>query len=522
MTSSSLESPGVFITETLAPVSNNNVPGEAIAVLAANYNQGPSIPTLVTSWNQFLLRFGSFAQAAGNTALHYAAYQFFNNGGAQVYILAVPNTDAVTAVLTLQDVNSPPDNIMTFSAISPGTWGNTIYIAITSAGNTGRFNVQVYNGGTAPVNLVESFIDLSVNPSDTRNIATIVNSPNFGSNYVTLRMTLPGAYTAGISDPALISATPLSGGSNGSTPPVMSSAVPAQLDMLQGTILNVNLPGVSDAVTINTLAAWATGRGDVMLIVDGPVPSTSPQTSAQVVTNYTNMVTGGTPVLPSAHVTIYAPWIQITDPASLIPGAARWVPPGGAVAGVWSRTDADVGPWQTPAGVSFGRIALVNLEAQFTSSDLDTLNTSNINAIRFVPSYFPAVMGGRTLSQGYPDRYISVRRMLIKLEHDFTFLLQPALFEPNTDTLRLQVVHVLVNYLTQLMQSGSLGGTTPADTFQVICDDSNNTPASTSSGIVNASVAVALTSPAEFILINISQFQNTGTTTITTSPTPGT
>jgi hypothetical protein len=256
-----------------------------------------------------------------------------------------------------------------------------------------------------------------------------------------------------------------------------------------------------------------------MLIVDGPQPA-SPESSSQVVQNYLNLITGGTPITNSTYVTLYAPWIQIVDPASSIPGAARWVPPGGAILGLWNSTDNSVGPWQTPAGVVYGKINLINLEALFTASDLDTLNTNNINAIRFVPNYFPAVMGGRTLEQGYPDRYISVRRMLIKLEHDFTFLLQPALFEPNDAQLWLQITSILNNYLTTLMQQNALGGTTPPTAFQVTCDSSNNTPATAQAGIVNVNVAVALNSPAEFILINISQFQATGATTITTSPTP--
>jgi hypothetical protein len=513
------QSPGVYITESLTPIGNNNIPGEAVGVLVGNYNQGPSIPTLVKSWSGYVQKFGNFSQAAPNTALHYAAYQFFNNGGSQVYILAIPNTDATTATLTCQDINGPPDNVMTISAISPGVWGDNLYVALVSAGNTGRFNLQVFSGGTSPSNLVENFVDLSINPADTRNVSSIVNAPKFGSNYVTLNVTLPGTYQAGVNDPALFAPTPLSGGTDGNTPPNLSTAIPLQLDKLEGTVLNVNLPGVFSSAVLNPLISWATGRGDVMLIIDGPPPA-FPESSAQVVQNYLNLITGGSPITISTYATIYAPFIQIIDPASSLAGATRWVPPGGAVLGIWNATDNAKGPWQTPAGVKFGPIKLVNVEALFTTSDLDTLNTNNINAIRFVPNYFPAIMGGRTLQQGYPDRYVAVRRMLIKLEHDFTFLLQPALFEPNDAALWLQITSILTNYLTQLMQQGALGGTTPNTAFSVICDDSNNTPATASAGIVNVQVAVALLSPAEFILINISQFQNTGTTTITTSPTP--
>jgi uncharacterized protein len=508
--------PGIYISETLTPLTGaSGIPGTAIATFAANFNMGPTVPTFVSSWSQYTKLYGTFATAHGSY-LHYAVFQYFNNGGSGCYVLSVPNTDAVGASLVLQDINSPPDNVLTVKTISPGAWGNNIYIAITSAGNTGRFNFQVFNGGTSQANLAENFVDLSINPADPRNVISIVNSPSAGSKYITVTSTIPGSYSPGVDDPALIAATPLSGGSDGSTSPVLATAVPASLDMIQGTILNVNLPGISDIPTINALISWAEGRGDVMIVVDGPVPA-PPESSAQVAANYVNMVTGGTPLTSSTYATLYAPWISITDPASTNPGATVWTPPGGAVLGIWSSTDNAEGPWQAPAGISFGEINLQNLEALFSSDDLDTLNENNINAIRFVPGYFPALMGVRTLEAGFPDRYISVRRTLILLEHQFTTLLQYALFEPNGPDLWAQVTNSLENYLTGLMQQGVLGGSTQDTTFNVTCDASNNPPASANAGILNVDVGVALQSPAEFIVINISQFQNTGATTITTT-----
>lgn len=507
--------PGISINETLAPITGTvGVPGKAVATFAAVYNRGPTSPTFVSSFNKYLQVYGSFAQANGNL-LHYAVYQYFNNGGSGCYVLALPNTDATTATLVLQDINSPADNVLTVDAISPGAWGNTVYVALVSAGNSGRFNFQVYLGGTSPNNLVENFPDLSINPADSRNVISVVNSPNGGSSYVTLTATLPSTYTPGVNDPALISATALSDGGDGVTSPNLSTAIPTALDQLQGIILNVNVPGVTDISTLNSLITWASGRGNVMLVIDGPAPN-FPESSAQVVQNYVNMVTGGNPLTNSTYATLYAPWLQITDPASTSPGAAIWVPPGGAVLGVWNNTDNIKGPQQSPAGISFGQVNLVNLETLFTPSDLDTLNENNINAIRFVPSYFPAIMGVRTLQQGYPSRYLAVRRMLIQLETDFSNLIQFALFESNDQDLWDQVTNTLENYLTGLMQQGVLAGSSAATSFSVTCDSTNNTPATVSAGILNVDVAVALQTPAEFIVINISQFQNTGTTTITT------
>lgn len=515
MPSSQFNRPGIYTNETLAPIAGNpNVPGKSVAAFAAQYNMGPTLPTFVSSWNQYTQLYGTLTQANGNL-LHYAVYQYFNNGGTGCYVLSIPNSDAVTSSLVLQDINTPADNIITVNAISPGAWGNNIFVGITSAGNPGRFNFQVYQGGTTQNFLQENFPDLSVNPADPRNVLSIVNSPTAGSRFVTLVSTLPVPYVAGVNDPLAITPTQLSGGGDGVTPANLASVIPTSLDQLQGIILNLNVPGLTNISTLNSLISWAAGRGNVMVVVDGPAPA-FPETSAQVAQNYVNMVTGGNPLLNSTYATLYAPWIQIADPASTSPNSVLWVPPGGAVLGVWANSDNISGPWQTPAGITNGQINLMNIEVLFTSSDLDTLNVNNINAIRFVPNFFPAIMGGRTLQQGYPSRYLAVRRMLIQLETDFTNLLQFCLFEPNNSLLWDQVVDSITNYLTGLMQQGVLAGTTQANTFSVICDSTNNTPATVASGIVNVSVAVALLTPAEFIVINISQFQNTGQTTITT------
>lgn len=507
--------PSITVNETLAPLAGNpGVPGDAVAAFAYNYNQGPTVPTFIQSWNDFTATYGGFPSST-TSYLHYAVYQFFNNGGTGCYVLTIPNTDAVYASSTLLDINSPQDNAVTVKAISPGTWGNSIFVAVTSSGTTGRFNIQVYKGGTATTNLVENFIDMSMNPADARNVFSIVNSPVSGSNYITLTNLL-SSYAAGVNDLALVT-TPvaLSSGANGSTAPNYATAIPTGLDQLQGVMLNVNIPAYNTSTTINALVTWAAGRGDTMIVIDGPAPA-PPETSAQVVNNYVNMITGGSPINASSYAVLYAPWLQIANPSSALPGSSIWVPPGGAVLGIWSATDAAAGPWATPAGTQYGRINVQNLEAVFTPTDLATLNSNNINAIRFVPGFFPAVMGGRTLLQSYPSRYISVRRMLIQLEHDFETLLTFALFQPNNSDLWAQITNNLTNYLTNLMQLGVLGGATADQAFSVVCDNTNNTPASANAGIVNATVAVALVSPAEFIIINISQFQNTGVTTIST------
>jgi hypothetical protein len=498
--------PGVFVDVTQTPLAQSvtSIPGEGQAAFAAAYNMGPTSPVMLTSWPQFVKYFGNFSQSNG-ALLHQSVYQFFANGGSSCFCVRVANTDATTADLVCVDIKTgSPDNIMTIKANTPGAWGDTVYIALTTTGQTARFNMLVYVGGTNSSNLVETFPSLSVNPADSRNIASVVNSPYAGSQYVNVTVTMPtGGYVQGTTDPAMISATALAGGADGSTAPTLGTAVPAAYDKLQDQILYVNLPGITDTTTVNDLLTWADGRGDVMVIIDGPAP-TAGETSAACAQAYVNMVTGAGVITSDSNAVVYAPWLNVLDPSSSSVGAMRYVPPGGAVLGIWAKGLTLYGVQQAPAG-TWATLNVQGLEVNFTATDLQNLNAAQVNAIKKVPNTGICVFGARTLGLGLPSRYVSVQRTLIQLSHDMENLLQFATFQPNGPVLWEAITNVLTAYLTEAMQDGVLAGSTPATSFVVTCDDTVNTPTTAQGGVVNVTVGVALTSPAEFIMINLQQ-----------------
>lgn len=506
--------PGVFTQENFFPLTAGGqpIPGEALPAFCGAYPRGPVKPILITSFQQFNLLYGNFTTDPGNY-LPYALQQFFLNGGSQCFVLRLANTDATDSSLQLQDIEDSPENIVEVISQSPGIWGTSIYIEVATAGQAGRFDFNVYLNGSTASNLVETFEDLSTNPSDRRYCVTMINSPTSGSNFVTLVETLPeGGYVSGQTDLNLIAPTPLVGGSDGVVAPDESVASPPLFDTLINQALYVNYPGIVDEsfpAKLETLNSWASGRGDTMLIVDGPAPILG-QTTSQITANYVSMAQGGTSLPVSTYLTVYAPWLLVQDPSSTVPGATVFLPPGGAVAAAWQTADQLYGTVQSPAGVNFP-VKVVDLEARFSNAQLDTLNIAQINCIKFIPGLNFLIFGARTLHPAYPDRYVAVRRMIIKLEHDFQWILLPALFQPNDAILWKWITNTMNAYLTQLLQAGQLGGDSPADSFLVICDDTNNTPATAQAGIVNVNVAVSLLSPAEFIEIQLSLFQGSGT-----------
>jgi phage tail sheath protein FI len=60
--------------------------------------------------------------------------------------------------------------------------------------------------------------------------------------------------------------------------------------------------------------------------------------------------------------------------------------------------------------------------------------------------------------------------------------------------------------LAEFWRQGNLKGETAADAFYVTCNSSNNTAVSIDNGEVRIEVGVALQYPAEFIVINLSQW----------------
>jgi len=524
MASNNYPRPGAYINESLLPLttSGNNIPGEAVAAFAYPYNIGPVIPTFCGSWQAFVNLYGGF-NVANQSPLHFAVYSYFANGGTGCFVLRCANTDATSATLALKDIGGA--TVFTATAAqrqvqSPGAWGLNVYVEIVGLqGVTNAVNLNVYYGGTTATNLVEQFLNVSTNPANPRYVLTVINSPVSGSNYITLSGGL--AYSAGVTDFQTLVPTPLTGGADGSSAPALGTVVPSYFDQYcQQQILNLNIPGQQSAGTLNTIVAWAAGREDVFVLVDGPTP-VFPETSATVATNYVNMATGGSSIAASSFVAIHAPYLLVQDPSSSSPGATRYIPPSGSILGLWAQTDNLVGVQQVAAGTAYGQLSCLDLEVRFAAADLNTLFPYNINCIKLVPGYGFCVFGARTMLQGYPDMYIPVRRVLMKIEHDCVELTQFAMFAPNDPALWTDITTVLTNYLTTQTLAGLLASMNPVTAFSVTCDASNNPQSTAQSGIVNISVAVALGSPVEIIVINISQLTTGAITNSSTSSSLG-
>ena len=185
------------------------------------------------------------------------------------------------------------------------------------------------------------------------------------------------------------------------------------------------------------------------------------------------------------------------------------LPPSGIMAGIYSMVDNTVGVFQSPANVSVGSV--VKPAVDLTNEEQGDLNVpvngKAVNAIRTFPGKGVLVWGARTLDGNSQDwRYISVRRTVIFLEQSIKYAAEPYVFEPNTAATWTNLKALITNFLTNVWQQGALAGATAEDAFSVdIGLGVTMTPVDILDGIMRMTVKLAVTRPAEFIVLTFQQ-----------------
>ncbi|QRX82523.1 phage tail sheath C-terminal domain-containing protein [Glaciimonas sp. PAMC28666] len=185
------------------------------------------------------------------------------------------------------------------------------------------------------------------------------------------------------------------------------------------------------------------------------------------------------------------------------------LPPSGAIAGVYTRTDNGYGVFKAPANVTiYGAVSPV---LDITHDDQEDLNVpldgKAINAIRAFPGRGLLIWGARTLDGNSQDwRYINVRRTMIMLEQSIKIAAETYMFAANNAQTWVTVKSMIINFLTSQWKAGALQGAKPEDAFSVDVGLGSTMDANDIlDGYMRIMVKVALVHPAEFIVITFQQ-----------------
>jgi phage tail sheath protein FI len=180
-----------------------------------------------------------------------------------------------------------------------------------------------------------------------------------------------------------------------------------------------------------------------------------------------------------------------------------------AMAGIYTSVDNARGVWKAPANTSIASV--VSPTVKLTHDDQEDLNLTvtgkSVNAIRSFIGQGTIVWGARTMDGNSQDwRYINVRRTLIFIEQSIKHAAKAYVYEPNTANTWVLVKSMISSFLNDLWKLGGLVGATPEHAYQVeIGLGSTMTPNDVLDGIMNITVKVAISRPAEFIVITFQQ-----------------
>jgi len=195
---------------------------------------------------------------------------------------------------------------------------------------------------------------------------------------------------------------------------------------------------------------------------------------------------------------------EMVDLMNLMPASA-------AMAGAYTMCDNMVSVAKSPANISLGSVISPSIDINNDNQEELNLplNGKAVNAIRSFTGKGVLVWGARTLDGNSKDyRYISVRRTMTFLEQSIKFASEAFVFAPNNSTTWSTLKATVTNFLNNQWQSGLLAGSSPEDAFDVsIGLGITMTANDILDGVLKMSIKVAITRPAEFIVITFEQQQ---------------
>ncbi|MCR5093441.1 MAG: phage tail sheath subtilisin-like domain-containing protein [Lachnospiraceae bacterium] len=550
-------SPGVYVEEyDNSPRSIEGV-GTSTAGFVGLAEKGPieGAPSLVTNFKSFIQQFGGYLSEFTYGEYRYLAAsveQFFVNGGTRCYVARVVPADAKCA--------EAESGILKVKAKNPGKWGNRIQVTVSGVRNRkiqivekteagykaknadgfregdtlefgGEFFKIVTNMDgilTFDKDLPDKAIDKAVVP---QNVLYLVNFDvqvryadqietfteltlnTTAPRYIGARMALSEIVDIEIEqtedavDPVAAilgndgetGSFMLEGGTDGNIEKVNAGTFigldkgPGKRTGIQAFLENSNVsmmavPGVTIPEVVVSLIAHCENLHSRFAVLD--MPKDLYKTKDLI--DYRNMV-------DSTYAAMYHPWVQIFDRAANKPA---FIPPSGAVMGVYSRTDIARGVHKAPANEV---VQCTGLSVNYTKAEQDILNPEGINLIRQMPGQGIRVWGARTASSNSSFKYVNVRRLFIFVEESIKANTNWVVFEPNDATLWQRVALTVSSFLDGLWRNGMLAGGSASESYFVEIGPSTMSRDDIMNGRLICNIGIAPSRPAEFVIFRVTQ-----------------
>ena len=249
------------------------------------------------------------------------------------------------------------------------------------------------------------------------------------------------------------------------------------------------IPGVTAPAVQLALVAHCQNLASRFAVLDMPLELTKPQDLLK-----------HRAIVDSNYAAMYAPWLQIYDPAAKKPA---YIPPSGAICGIYARSDVARGVHKAPANEVVNNC--LGLSCLYNKGEQDLLNPAGVNLIRALPGQGIRVWGGRTCSSNSLWKYITVRRLFIYLEETIKAQTNWAVFEPNDAVLWARVGMTIRSFLRDMYRNGALVGATEDEAFFVNIGPDTMTQQDIQNGKLICEIGVAPSRPAEFVIFRMTQ-----------------
>lgn len=255
-------------------------------------------------------------------------------------------------------------------------------------------------------------------------------------------------------------------------------------------IIGPDLPEGDDENIATQLVQLVEGRRDVVAFL-------SPSSDRTVNNTFANdsVIEWADTINSTSYAVLDSTAIQVYDRYN---DKFRWVNAAGSVAGLCAFTDNVQDPWFSPAGFNRGQIrGVIKVAHNPVKAERDSLYKSRVNPIVSFPGEGTVLFGDKTaLSRPSAFDRINVRRLFITLEKAISSAAKFQLFELNDEFTRAQFRNLVEPFLRDV--EGRRGITD----FQVVCDETNNTPEVIDSNRFVADIYIKPARSINFITLN--------------------
>jgi phage tail sheath protein FI len=473
--------PGLYLQEKLLPkpVQGQSTTVTAFLGIVPRGVRGKAIQ--VTSWTDFVNKFAYGLDSAflPDAYLTYSVYGFFLNGGTRCYITGVANDQLAYSSYSFLTTDSAP--VLKVSAADGGKWGDGVSIKLSSNGAVYDFEVYFND------ELIKTYKSVSLTAGTANYIETLVNGID---KYVTVEMVGTGVVAAS----ALGTVHDLEGGNDGTTGLTATDFIDTLPSLNNVEFSMLICPDTQDAAFVTEAIAYCEKRGEITFIMDGAESETEVS------------ILDFRAKFNSSYAALYYPWIQVNDPIGTGSDRTKFVPVAGYIAGLVARTHNNRSVYKAAAGTNDGRIfGALGVKNVIDDVIQGTLNPVGVNAIRVFENEGIIVWGARCLD----NTYLNIRMALNFLKASLRKGLRWVVFEPNNYLLWERMTTVVDAFLRLEYNNNKEGwkGETPEESFFIKCDSEINTPEGVRAGQVKIQAGVAIAEPAEFVIIEIGQWE---------------